>query len=483
LLVPTIGFGAGSAVSVNGRQLFVNGQAFTIKGVNYEPIPVGSRGDGASAGCLDGGSWWTDRPSYIADFPLIHQMGANTIRTYGIMNDVSASNVALVRAMLDAAQANGLYVIMAYYPSHFTPVTDPAFQATTQTDFLAAVNAYKDHPAVLMWALGNEQNIDNAQNVAWYPFLNSVLGLAKQADPNHPVTTVEGECPQCTPAISYGIGSGVKADASMTNLDLWGITSYRGKSFNGLFSQLASTTTKPILLAEFGKDAYNDTTQAEDQAMQVRYLTAQYEEINANLSATNSTNALIGSAWFEWTDEWWKDTGLGATCNTHDTHPNFTRAGDSDDPNYNEEWFGLVSIRPINAITNPSGTSRTLRASYITIQGLLSPVAASSSQATGRIFNDTVHNYPNPFRVGVEGTKFVAFTGVAATVTIKIYDAGGQYVASLSNSSSGPERLELHWDGRNRQGAYVSSGLYVARIEGSGGGKEEKQFRRIVAVK
>jgi len=61
-----------------------------------------------------------------------------------------------------------------------------------------------------MWALGNEQNIDNGQNAAWYPFMNTVLGLGKSADPNHPVTTVEGECPQCSTPINFTIGTGQK---------------------------------------------------------------------------------------------------------------------------------------------------------------------------------------------------------------------------------------------------------------------------------
>lgn len=469
-------------MTVSGRRLLVNNQPFTVKGVNYSPVPVGSTAGAPESGCVNDGNWWDDTSSYIADFPLIHQMGANTIRTYGVLNDVSAANVTQVRAMLDKAWANGLYVIMGYYPSHTTSVTDPTFQNTVKNDFLAAVNAYKDHPAVLLWALGNEQNIDNGQNPAWYPFLNTVLGLAKQQDPNHPFTTVEGECPQCSPAVDYTIGAGVKADASMTNLDLWGITAYRGKSFNGLFDQLASTTTKPILLAEFGKDAYDDAEQAEDDAMQLRYLTAQYSEIVPELSATNATRPLVGAAWFEWSDEWWKDSGSGATCSLHDTHVQFTRSGDGDDPKYNEEWFGLTSIKPINAITNPSGTARTFRTTYLALQTTFSSSTVTSA-ATGAIFNGTVRNYPNPFRVGAEGTKFVIFTGMAANVSIKIYDAGGQYVAALATSSTGAERVELNWDGHNHQGSQVSSGLYIAKIEGEGAGKQETQFRRVVAVK
>jgi len=116
--------GGATVVTVSGRKLVVNGQTFSIKGVNYSPIPVGSAGDG-TPGCLNDGAWWSDKASYIADFPLIHQMGANTIRTFDIMNDVSPTNVSLVRAMLDKAQANGLYVIMSYYPDHSLSVTDP----------------------------------------------------------------------------------------------------------------------------------------------------------------------------------------------------------------------------------------------------------------------------------------------------------------------------------------------------------------------
>jgi len=117
LCIPFFLHAAHSFVTVSGRQLVVNGQTFSIKGVNYSPIPEGSAGDG-TPGCLDDSQWWTNQATYVADFPLIHQLGANTIRTYSTMNDVSAGNIALVRAMLDKAQANGLYVIMAYYPPH-----------------------------------------------------------------------------------------------------------------------------------------------------------------------------------------------------------------------------------------------------------------------------------------------------------------------------------------------------------------------------
>jgi len=477
---------ATTTVQVQGRRLLVNGQVFTVKGVNYSPIPVGSTGGAPQAGCLNGADWWTDRPAYIADFPLIRQMGANTIRTYAALNDTSPSNLAQVRAMLDKAYENGLYVIMGYYPTH-TGAIDAAFQASAQAGFLAGVNAYKDHPAVLMWAFGNEQNIDNGQDPAWYPFVNTVLGLSKAADPNHPAMSVEGECPQCTTPTTYNIGSVARSanDASMTNMDLWGMTAYRGTSFNGLFATLAAQTSKPLLLSEFGKDAFKDSVQAEDAAMQVRYLSAQWNEISASLSAQDASRPLIGAIWFEWTDEWWKaDNGTTRVCTTHDSPVQFTRSSDTDDPDYNEEWFGLTAIRATDAISNPSGTARRLRPSYTTLQTLWAGASASGAAASASLLNGTVRNYPNPFRVGAEGTKFVIFTGRAAKVDIRLYDAGGQFVASLTQDAASAERVELNWDGKVSGGAYASPGLYVARIEAkAAGAATQTQFRRVVAVR
>ncbi len=482
LLLSPLLHAAPAQVTVSNRRLFVNGQAFTIQGVDYSPVPTGSTLTGSGNGCAGGYQWWADRSTYIADFPLIKKLGANTIRAYGILNNTSSNSVLQVRAALDAAQAQGLRVIMNFYPDHFVSV--PANQAAWKSQFLSAVSAYKDHPAVLMWEFGNEQNLDNGQDPAWYPLVNDVAGSAKALDANHPVMTVEGECPNCGTPIQYNVGSAARSadDPSMTNLDIWGVTAYRGTSFQGLFETLASSTYKPILVAEFGKDAYRDSTGQEDQAMQASYISSQWQEISARLSAADPTKPLIGGVVFEWTDEWWKDLG-GLSCFTHDTQVLFTRPGDPVDPNYNDEWFGITAISPVNAISNPAGTARTLRTSYATLQGFWNPSAAASATNPSSLFDGTVRNYPNPFRVGAGNTKFVALTTMAAKVDVKIYDAGGQFVTSLTQSSTGPGRVELLWDGRNSQGALVSPGLYIVRIEGSGSGREEKQFRRVVAVK
>ena len=474
-------YGAGKVVTVSGRRLQVNGQPFAVEGVDYSPIPVGSTAGSPGNGCSGPFLWWADRSTYIADFPLIKRLGANTLRAYAILNDTSPNTIALVRAALDAAQAQGLNVIMNYYPDHFADPSNPAQQAAWQAGFVAGVNAYKDHPAVLIWEFANENNLDNGQYVGWYPFVETVAAAAKSADPTHPIMTVEGE----TQSIPFTVGSVARQadDAHMTNLDIWGVNAYRGTSFQGLFEALASSTSKSILVAEFGKDAYHDSTAQEDQAMQASYINSQWQEISARLSASDPTKPLAGGVAFEWTDEWWKDFG-GTSCNTHDTQVLFTRSGDTVDPNYQNEWFGLAAVSPVNAITNPAGTNRSLRKSYTTLQSFWNPGAAGQgSGGPTNFFSDTVRNYPNPFRIGIEATTFVALVNEAGTFDIRIYDAGGQFVTSFSQDTTGAGRSTVSWDGHNRQGAFVSPGLYFAKIHGHSPTHDETQYRRVVGVK
>lgn len=477
-------FAAASIVTVSGRKLLVNGQTFSIQGVSYSPTPTGNTLILTGGSCAGSYTWWTDRSAYVADFPLIQRLGANTIRDYSALN--SASSRAQVLQALDEAHAHNLYVIMGYFVQTYAgyDLSNAANQAQIQSEFLASVSAYKDHPAVLMWVIGNEQNINNAyNNSAWYSFVNSLAGLSKVADPNHPVALIEGECPQCIPAKPFQIGSVALGanDASLPNIDLWGLNIYRGMTFEGTFETLASSTSKPVFVGEFGKDAYRDGTGNEDGAMQASYLGPQWQEISANLSATHAGKIIVGGVVFEWTDEWWKDLG-GLSCLVHDTQVIFSRSSDSVDPHYNDEWFGLASILPVDAVSNPDGTARTLRPAYTTLKAFWNPNAAAGNSTTS-LFDGVIRNYPNPFRSGSSGTTFVAITNESAKVTVAIYDAGGQFVASLTKTSAGPGRVELLWDGRNSHGTLVSAGLYIARIEGSGGGKEEKQFRRVVAVK
>ena len=53
---------------------------------------------------------------------------------------------------------------------------------------------YKDHPAVLMWGLGNEmEGYDKGDNAAIWSAVESLAAEVKRLDPNHPTMTVVAE--------------------------------------------------------------------------------------------------------------------------------------------------------------------------------------------------------------------------------------------------------------------------------------------------
>lgn len=54
---------------------------------------------------------------------------------------------------------------------------------------------YKDHPALLMWSIGNEMN-KGATNLRMWDSLNEIAEMIHTIDPNHPVTTAFMDVPQ-----------------------------------------------------------------------------------------------------------------------------------------------------------------------------------------------------------------------------------------------------------------------------------------------
>ena len=57
------------------------------------------------------------------------------------------------------------------------------------------VNTYKDHPAILMWAIGNEMDYvpdHPSYNLKLWDAVNDVAHAIHVADPAHPVITVTG---------------------------------------------------------------------------------------------------------------------------------------------------------------------------------------------------------------------------------------------------------------------------------------------------
>jgi hypothetical protein len=57
----------------------------------------------------------------------------------------------------------------------------------------ATVTRYKDHPALLLWAIGNEMEDPQGKNAAVWSGINDLAAMIKQIDPGHPTMTVIAE--------------------------------------------------------------------------------------------------------------------------------------------------------------------------------------------------------------------------------------------------------------------------------------------------
>ncbi|MCS7245988.1 MAG: hypothetical protein RMJ38_07705, partial [candidate division WOR-3 bacterium] len=94
---------ASTKVGIKGRNLYVNGEPFTIRGVCYSPTPIGKN-------VAAGYTWWSDR-NYLSDILKIKQLCANVIRTYSAPLSYDAN----FAEFLNECYKNGIYVIIGYW--------------------------------------------------------------------------------------------------------------------------------------------------------------------------------------------------------------------------------------------------------------------------------------------------------------------------------------------------------------------------------
>ncbi|CAE8599513.1 unnamed protein product [Polarella glacialis] len=275
-----------------------------LKGVNWNPVPWGGTHPPSA----------TDyQTSVERDAELLHQMGVNAVRTYTPMTD---------RMVLDKLWARGIWVINTVY----------GYAGQTPQQAAEYVNAVKDHPAILMWVIGNEWNYNKLYSSMSFDDtlgrVRTVCDIIKQVDPDHPVSTIYGHIPDSSVL------------AKLSNIDVWGLNVYSGLNFGPVIADWEQRTGLPVYFGEYGADAWNALTNREDQdaqALATRVLTetiVQHSSVNGG--------SLLGGFVFELTDEWWKD-GHGSVTN-HDVGGAAPGGGPYPDLTFNEEWWGLVDI-------------------------------------------------------------------------------------------------------------------------------------------
>jgi len=112
--------------------------------------------------------------------------GGNSIRNWSTRNESYDT-----RDLLDTAYANGVTVALCLTMQAERwgfDYNDTNAVAEQLEMFRQEVLKYRDHPALLVWIIGNELNHDYT-NARVYDAVNDVAAMIHELDPNHPTTT------------------------------------------------------------------------------------------------------------------------------------------------------------------------------------------------------------------------------------------------------------------------------------------------------
>jgi hypothetical protein len=194
----------------------------------------------------DGGAWQLrrqDLPFVIrgagggSRLDLLAALGGTTIRTWHTQD----------AAELDAAHACGIAVMAGLsvgHERHGFDYGDLARVERQREELLEIVRRLKDHPALLLWGLGNEtEGFERPEgNPAVWRELDTLARLIKAEDPHHPV---------CTVIAGPGAAKLASFQRFCPHVDILGVNAY-GDAPRIPEALERAGITRPFLLTEFG---------------------------------------------------------------------------------------------------------------------------------------------------------------------------------------------------------------------------------------
>ncbi len=163
--------------------------------------------------------------------------GGNSVRTWSTDD---------IEPLLNEAHSHGLSVTVGIWMGHERHGFDYRDEAQVAEQLEMARQAvleYRDHPALLIWAVGNEmEGYEDGSNPHVWRAVNDVAEMIKELDPNHPTMTVTAE---------VGGGRIDWVHNRTPAIDIHGVNSYGGAP--SLAERLREGgATKPFVITEFG---------------------------------------------------------------------------------------------------------------------------------------------------------------------------------------------------------------------------------------
>ena len=369
-------------------ELLVEGKPYFIKGVLYNPVKIGESPnnhtmrdwmyyDDNHNGINDVAyEVWVDinknniqdaNEKPVGDFQIMKDMGVNTIRLYHIASDnpilgdiykkdegirlqfAHKPNKKLLRELY---RKYGIRVLIGSFLGSWTigagvpfeegcDYTNPKHLENIKKSVIAMVEDHKDEPYVLMWVLGNENNIAfwskcNAKThlKEYYTFVNEMAKLIHKMDPNHPVAICEG----------YKADNVKLYGKYLKDVDIVAYNAYLGDfGFGDLWEVTKKYFDRPVFISEYGMFSYN-IIDGVNEEQQLDYHKGCYIDIMVNKAGGVSpvfgkgVGNCIGGVIFDYLDRWYMDG-----------KPDVQNPGKkfwpySKDHLDHEEYFGITSM-------------------------------------------------------------------------------------------------------------------------------------------
>ena len=172
-------------------------------------------------------------------YDLLKAHGGNSVRLWNTDN---------AKYYLDKAQEQELTVTLGLFIGSQLNGFDYNNEDAVKNQFSyikSEVLKYKDYPALLMWGIGNELNLNEKNKKVWKA-INDIAKMIHEIDPNHPtVTTFAGVPKDLMPYIKK----------HCPDLDLIGINAFKDLP-NIPYTLEEVSWNKPYIISEWGATGY-----------------------------------------------------------------------------------------------------------------------------------------------------------------------------------------------------------------------------------
>mmetsp|Transcript_1312 Transcript_1312/g.2058 ORF Transcript_1312/g.2058 Transcript_1312/m.2058 type:complete len:448 (-) Transcript_1312:49-1392(-) len=365
---------SGPVWSLQGKNLLKDGNKFFIKGLDYQPVPVGG-GDFAlqTVGWGNLGDYTNDlwENIYKRDLVNLRDMGVNVVKSYFFWRCAPQKDTAIATSLanckeylktnpgithknfLDALWNNGIDPIFIIIPvavdlgntlANGDPATGQAYQEFYQWVAKDLMQTYGNHPAVLGVMIGNELNQKKlVKTTAYWDALGKIADAAvdgfKLAGVNEPKksriisSALQGDINFGT----YKVPNGTAIESYQKIFNVFTYNAYEGcgvLNTDSVFGVYPNLLKMPILLGEWGTPNSNSGGQPGNNAQAAAdHITCYWTD-----HISKHSDVGIGAFYFEYSDEWWK-LGEPVVQNLNSINSN---------PLWIEEAFGLYSIKNAN---------------------------------------------------------------------------------------------------------------------------------------